>query len=821
MTTFLLLLIATLALGFFGAPAVGWAGGYALILMWTGAGTTAWVLFGAFVVLFLAPPVRRTLLTKPLMGFLKKAGILPAISRTEREALEAGTVWLEGELFSGKPELQKLLDVESPELNESEQAFLDGPVEELCAMTDDWEVFQKRDLSPQVWAKMKELGFFGMIIPKKYGGLELSANAVSAVIGKMSSRSIPLGITAMVPNSLGPAELLAHYGTDAQKDHSLPKLATGEIIPCFALTEPNAGSDAGAMEARGVVVRNDAGELVLRLNWKKRYITLAAIADVIGLAFKLEDPDMLLGGDPHPGITCALIPADAPGIVRGRQHDPLNVPFFNSPFEGHDVEVPVSAIIGGPERAGQGWRMLMEQLAAGRGIMLPAQSAAGTKAMARITGAYAAVRKQFGLPIGKFEGIAEPMADIGARAYLLEATRRITAGALDGGAKPAVVSAIAKYNFTESFRKSINDAMDIVGGAGISRGPRNLIAHPYFAAPISITVEGANILTRTLMIFGQGAIRCHPYAYREISALEKGDLVEFDDAFWGHIAHIVRNGSRALLLTLSRGHFASCPIEGPARRDLQKLSWASASFAFWADVAMGVYGGNLKRKEVLTGRFSDVLSWMYLASATVRRFEGEGRRAEDLPFYRAAMDLCWQQMQRAFDGIYANLDVPGLSWAVRGPVAWWSRSNSLGNGIADDTTARVAAAMQTPGEQRERLFDMLYLPQEQGEAVYRLETAFLACVEAEAVLGKIKKAMRKRDLPKMPLLEALEPAARAGILTMAEVEQVRAAEKLRADAIAVDGFSHRDYERTAAEGGWDDDSSSQGGSMPTSSVPAA
>ena len=821
MTTFLLLFVATLALGFFGAPAVAWAGIYALMLLWTSAGTTAWVLYGLFVLLFLAPPIRRTVLTKPLMGFLKKAGILPAISRTEREALEAGTVWLEGELFSGKPDLQKLLDVDSPELTAEEHAFLDGPVEELCAMTDDWEVFQKRDLSPEVWQTMKDLGFFGMIIPKKYGGLELSANAVSAVIGKMSSRSIPLGITAMVPNSLGPAELLVHYGTDEQKSHYLPKLAKGEVLPCFALTEPNAGSDAGAMEANGVVFRNGAGELMLRLNWKKRYITLAAIADVIGLAFKLEDPDMLLGGDPHPGITCALIPAEAPGIVRGRQHDPLNVPFFNCPFEGHDVEVPVSAIIGGPERAGQGWRMLMEQLAAGRGIMLPAQSAAGTKAMARITGAYASVRKQFGLPIGKFEGIAEPMADIGARAYLLEAARRITAGALDEGAKPAVVSAIAKYNFTESFRKTVNDAMDIVGGAGISRGPRNLIAHPYVAAPISITVEGANILTRTLMIFGQGAIRCHPFAYREISALERGDLVDFDDAFWGHLAHIVRNGSRALLLSLSRGHFAPCPIEGPARRDLQKLSWASASFGFWADVAMGVYGGNLKRKEVLTGRFSDVLSWMFLASATIRRFEGEGRREEDLPFYRASMDLCWKQIQTAFDGIYSNLDVPGLSWAVRGPVAWWSRSNSLGNGISDDTTAAVAAAMQTPGEQRDRLFDLLYLPQQEGEAVNRLEAAFLACVEAEAVLGKIKKAMRKRDLPKMPLLEALEPAARAGILSMSEVEQVRAAEKLRADAIAVDGFAHREYQRTAAEGGWDDDSSSQGGPMPTSSVPAA
>jgi len=802
MMTFLLFLLITLTLGFFGAPAIAWAAGYAAILLWTGAGTFGWVVFLALVALFMAPPIRRVVLSKPLMGFLRKAGILPEISRTEQEALEAGTVWLEGELFSGKPNLDRLLSVDSPELNEEEQAFINGPVEDLCAMVDDWEVFNKRDLPPEVWQAMKDMKFFGMIIPKKYGGLELSANAISVVIGKLSSRSIPLGITAMVPNSLGPAELLVHYGTQEQKDHYLPRLASGEDIPCFALTEPNAGSDAGAMEARGVVYRDEDGELKVRINWRKRYITLAAVANVIGMAFKLEDPEMLLGGDLHPGITCALIPADTLGIVRGRQHDPLNVPFFNSPFEGHDVEVPVSSIIGGPERAGQGWRMLMEQLSAGRGIMLPAQSAAGTKGMARIVGAYAAVRKQFGLPIGKFEGIVEPMAKIGARAYLLESARRITAGALDEGAKPAVVSAIAKYNFTESFRETVNDTMDIVGGAGISRGPRNLVAHAYFAAPISITVEGANILTRTLMIFGQGAIRCHPYAYDEITSLQKGDLAGFDRAFWGHLAHIVRNASRALILTVSRGHLAPCPIEGPARRDAQKLAWASATFAFWADVAMGVYGGDLKRKEMLTGRFSDVLSWMYLASATMRRFEGEGRLKEDLPFYRASMDMAFAEMQKAFEGIFANFDLPMGTFLVRKPVALWSRLNSLGSGPSDDSLAAIARAMQVPGEQRERLFDGLYMPEGEEEAVTRLERAFIACTEAEVVFGKIKQAMRKRELAKSALPKAVEPALRAGIISQEEAEIVRKAEALRSDAIAVDGFSHEEYKRTAAEGGW-------------------
>jgi acyl-CoA dehydrogenase len=802
MITFLLSLAVGLTLAFFGAPILAWAAGFALLLLWTSAGVYLWSTFAVFVTLFCLPPVRRNLITKPLMGWMKKAGILPKISKTEQEALEAGTVWLEGEIFGGKPDLQRLLSVEVPELKAEEHDFLNGPVEEICALVDDWEVFQHRDLSPEAWQSLKDLRFFGMIIPKKYGGLDLSATAVSAVIGKLSSRSIPLGITAMVPNSLGPAELLVHYGTEDQKNHYLPRLASGADIPCFALTEAGAGSDAGAMEANGVVYRDQQGALMLRLNWRKRYITLASVATVVGLAFKLEDPDMLLGGDPHPGITCALIPADTPGIVRGRQHDPLNVPFINCPFEGHDVEVSIDAIIGGPERVGQGWRMLMEQLAAGRGIMLPAQSAAGTKMLARVTGAYAAVRKQFGLPIGKFEGIAEPMARIGASAYTLEATRRLTASALDGGAKPAVVSAIAKYNFTESFRRNINDAMDILGGAGISRGPRNLLAHAYSAAPISITVEGANILTRTLMIFGQGAIRCHPYAYSEISALQRGDLHEFDESFWGHVGHVVRNGSRSLLLSLSRGHFASCPIEGPSRRYLQKLSWASATFALYADFAMASYGGNLKRKEILTGRFSDALSWMYLATAIIRRFEGEGRPAEDLAYFQHSMDTAMSNIQQAFEGIFANFDAPLIGGLVRGPIALWARLNTLGNGASDKNINQIARSMQIPGLQRDRLFDLLYVPKDADQAMGRLEQAMVACTEADQILGKIRKAMHKRQLPKGKPMQAVDAAVRAGIIRQSEADQIRQAEKLRLDAIHVDGFSEREYLRTAANGGW-------------------
>ncbi len=813
--TFLLIVAAGLALGFLGAPLVAWAAGLGLLLLWTGAGTTLWTVFAVFVVLFCLVPVRRAILSKPLMGWMRSAGLLPQISRTEKEALEAGTVWIEGEFFGGKPDMDRLLNIPVPELSNEEKDFLDGPVADICSIVDDWEVFQHRDLPPEAWQQLADKRFFGMIIPKKYGGLELSASAVSAVIGKLSSRSIPLGITAMVPNSLGPAELLLHYGTEEQKKKYLPRLATGQDIPCFALTEPNAGSDAGSMQARGVVYRAENGELMLRLNWRKRYITLASVASLVGMAFKLEDPDMLLGGDPHPGITCALIPADTPGVVRGRQHDPLGVPFYNCPFEGHNVEVPIDAIIGGPARAGQGWRMLMEQLAAGRGIMLPAQSAAGSKMLSRVTGAYAAVRKQFGLSIGKFEGIAEPMARIGASAYTLESARRITSGALDGGAKPAVASAISKYYFTEGFRNNINDAMDILGGAGISCGPRNMLAHAYFAAPISITVEGANILTRTLMIFGQGAIRCHPFAYREISALQNGDLNEFDESFWGHVGHVIRNSSRSLLLTMTRGYLASCPIEGPSRRYLQKLSWSSATFAFYADVAMAAYGGNLKRKEILTGRFSDALSWMFLASATVHRFEADGRPQEDLALFRHSMDTAMANIQNAFDSIFANFDAPGIGMLVRGPVQLWSRMNSLGRGPADADVNAVAKAMQTPGEQRDRLFDLLYQPTDAEEPVVKLEEAFAACVQADQTVTKIRKAIRKRLLPKGKPVAMLDAAVRAGILTVAEADQVRAAEKLRDDVIQVDGFSVREYLQTAVDGGWEGGNRSQSESVRT------
>ncbi|MEL6614014.1 MAG: acyl-CoA dehydrogenase, partial [Bacteroidota bacterium] len=500
--------LVALVLGYVGAPLGLWAALGAVALV--GFGAPVWLLaaFAALVVVFNVPPIRQQI-TRAVMALMDKLGFLPTISPTEKEAIDAGTVWVEGELFSGKPDFKKILAEDYPDLTDEERAFLDGPCDEVCEMAVDWDIMQRRDLPNEVWQKLKDDRFFGLIIPKEYGGLGLTPSANSAVVEKLAARSPALGITAMVPNSLGPAELLIHYGTQAQRDHYLPRLARGEDIPAFALTEPGAGSDAGAISSKGVLFKGEDGEVYLRLSWKKRYITLAAVSTVLGLAFKLEDPDNLLGRGKKLGITCALVPTDAPGVHLGERHDPLGIPFYNCPTTGTDVVVKAEeAIIGGTAGAGRGWRMLMECLSVGRGISLPSSSSGGAKTMLRVASAHAVNRKQFGLSIGKFEGIEEPLARIGGITYILEAARRYTNGGLDKGSKPSVVTAMMKYNATELYRIAINDAMDILGGNAISRGPRNTTASAYTNLPIMITVEGANILTRTLMIFGQGAIRC-------------------------------------------------------------------------------------------------------------------------------------------------------------------------------------------------------------------------------------------------------------------------------------------------------------------------
>ncbi|NBC66018.1 MAG: acyl-CoA dehydrogenase [Bacteroidetes bacterium] len=785
--------------GFTGTPLWLWA--IAGLAALTGLGAPTWFLavYLVLAVVFNIKPIRRSILLGPLMTLLDKLKILPVISETEQTAIDAGTVWVEGELFSGKPDLKKLSEEEYPELTEKERAFMDGPVEKLCSMVSDWDVFQRRDFDKETWDYFKKERFFGLVIPEKYGGHGFSANAHSLIVAKLASRCGPLATTVMVPNSLGPAELLMHYGTEEQKDHYLPRLAKGEEIPCFALTEPNAGSDAGAMQSRGEVFKGEDGELYIKLNWEKRYITLAAISTVIGLAFKLFDPENLLGEGEELGITAALIPSDTEGVVLGKRHDPLGVPFYNCPIRGTDVVVPVSAIIGGKDGAGNGWRMLMESLAVGRGISLPAQSVGGAKVATRAIGAYAAIRQQFGLNIGKFEGIEEPMARIGGYTYLLDAARTYICGALDKGAKPAVVTAIAKYNFTELGREIVNDAMDIVGGSGISRGPRNIFAHSYMAMPIAITVEGANILTRTLMIFGQGAIRSHPYALKEIEALMNKDVKKFDDNFWKHIGHAVQNMIRSMVLSLTRGQLASSPVGGPASKYYKKLAWASATFAFMADIALGSYGGALKMKEKLSGRYADILSWMLLAAATLRRYEIEGKKDEDQVYFEWAMDEAFSRIQTAFDEIFSEIKVPGLSWLFRGPVALWSRINRIGKKPSDKIGHKVAQAMQTRGEQRDRMTEDIYIPASREEAMGKYEYALEWVEKSYPVYKKLYKATKAKKLKKTHVLKQLDSALEQDIITEEEAEMVRKTEEARYDTILVDEFTLEEYDKSAVD----------------------
>jgi acyl-CoA dehydrogenase len=784
-------IVFLLALGFLGAPLAVWAlAGLAILF---GFGAPLWLLIAFAIVMgvFLITPIRRVLVSSLVMKIL--GPIMPAISETERTAIESGSVWAEAELFSGKPDFRKLMSEPYPSLTEEERAFIDGPVDELCAVVDDWEVWESRDLPQSAWDIIRRERFLGMIIPKEFGGLGFSAMAHSEVIMKLATRSIPLCITVMVPNSLGPAELLMHYGTDAQKKRLLPRLASGEDIPAFALTEPGAGSDAGSIASNGIVFKAADGQISIRLNWNKRYITLAAIATLLGVAFKLRDPENLLGKGEDLGITCALIPTNAKGVVIGRRHDPLSTPFYNCPTQGHDVIVTIDAVVGGIEGCGKGWRMLTESLAAGRGISLPAQSTGGAKLITRVISAYASVRKQFGLPIGKFEGIDEPVARVAGFNYLLEAMRRYTLGAIDQGMKPAVVTAMAKYNATEIGRKIVNDAMDVAGGSGISRGPRNLLAHYYMATPIGITVEGANILTRTLIIFGQGALRAHPYALAEVNAIAARDLVTFDKAFWGHIGHVVRNLCRAIVLSLTRGAFAGSPVGGATARYYRKLGWASATFAIMSDIAMGALGGSLKLKEKLTGRYADVLSWMYIGTAVLRRYEADGRLREDLPFVHFAMNHSLYEIQKAFDGIFGNLPVPGLTWLFAGPLRIWSNLNALAGEANDRHTHKIATLILTDSQQRLRHTEGVYMPPNDVEQLGLLEEAFRVVKKAEGIDRRVRAAMKAKSIPKLKGRALYDAALAKGVIMTEEHVVLLRSEALRAAAIQVDDFSQEEY----------------------------
>jgi acyl-CoA dehydrogenase len=754
-----------------------------------------WVLFAGLVALNLTD-VRRERVTRPLLKVYRK--MLPSMSRTEREALEAGTVWWEGELFAGVPKWQKLLGAPAPQLSDEEQAFLDGPCEELCRMNDEWQVTHSlQDLAPETWKYLRDKGFFAMIIPKRYGGLEFSAYAHSQVLTKIASRSATLASTVAVPNSLGPGELLLVYGTEEQKDRWLPGLAAGKEIPCFGLTSPRAGSDAASIPDDGVVCKQVVdGEEVLgvRLNFEKRYITLAPVATVVGVAFRLFDPDGLLGKEKDLGITLALVPADTPGIEIGRRHIPLSVPFMNGPIEGKDVFLPLDAIIGGPKMAGQGWRMLMECLSVGRCISLPSNANGGAKAGVFATGAYSRIRKQFGMPIGRFEGVQEALARMAGFAYIVDAARSVTIAAVDAGEKPAVPAAILKYHCTEMARVIANDAMDIHGGKAICMGPGNYLGTGYNSIPVMITVEGANILTRSLMIFGQGAIRCHPFVLKELHAAQNPDheagLEAFDRALFGHIGYAFSNAARALVLGLTTAKWADTPTRGPTRRYYQHIGRFSAAFALVSDTAMLTLGGALKKKEMLSARLGDMLSNLYLASMVLKHFENQGRREADLPLVEWSCRFLLYRTQEQLHGFLRNFPVRWVAWLLRLVVFPRGRGFSAPR---DSQSRRIVELVISPGEARDRLCDGVYRTVEPGNPLGLLQEAMELSIEASPLEKKLRKGMKEGRIHALDFHAQLDEGVAAGILTAEEADKLRRADEKVMALINVDDFAPEDF----------------------------
>jgi acyl-CoA dehydrogenase len=777
--TFTVLLAAYTLFGAASAPAGIWKGFLWLML------ASLWLLN--------IRPLRKALITRRFMKTYLK--LLPAMSQTEREALEAGTVWWDGELFTGAPKWNKLLSAQTPQLSAEEQAFLDGPCEELCRMLDDWDITHKRgDMPREVWDFLKAKGFFAMIIAKKYGGLQFSAYAHSCVLAKVASRSVTASSTVAVPNSLGPAELLSHYGTEEQKNYYLPRLARGEEVPCFALTGPRAGSDAASLPDTGVVCKGmwQGKEIVgLRLNFSKRYITLAPVATVIGLAFRLFDPDKLMGDKTDVGITCALIPRQTPGITVGRRHFPINIPFQNGPVQGRDVFVPLDYIIGGPAMAGQGWRMLVEQLSVGRCISLPSNATGGAKAAVWATGAYGRIRRQFNMPVGKFEGVEAVIARMTGLTYTMDAARSVTAGAIDGGERPSVPSAMLKYHLTEMGRVVANDAMDVHGGKGIMLGPRNYLGRGYECVPIAITVEGANILTRNLIIFGQGAVRCHPFVLREMTAARNPDRTkgvdDFDRALFGHIGFTISNAVRSFIMALTHARFTRVPASGPTARYYQHIVRFSASFAFAVDVAMLTLGGYLKKKENLSARLGDVLSCMYLASMVLKHHENLGRPDADLPIVEwACRNLLYtaQEQLHSFLRNFPNRFLGGVMRLLIMPrgLVYSAPSDRLGRNVAD--------LVSNPTESRERLCRFIYKTLEPTNALGLLQEALVLSQTAEPIEKRIRvEGVKTGKVTALDLPGQLQQALAAGIISETEAAALREYDRKVMDLINVDDFA--------------------------------
>ena len=757
-------------------------------------GIVSWLLFAVIALPINIDTIRQQFISMPLLAIFKK--IMPQMSSTEQEAIDAGTTWFDADLFRGDPDWQKLHNYPRPRLSSQEKAFLDGPVEQVCAMVNDWHITHEiADLPPEIWQFLKENKFFAMIIKKQYGGLEFSAYAQSRVLQKLTGVSSVLASTVGVPNSLGPGELLQEYGTKEQQDYYLPRLAKGEEIPCFALTSPEAGSDAGSIPDVGIICHGQFnGKVVLgmKLTWDKRYITLAPIATVLGLAFKLQDPEQLLSEQQELGITCALIPTDLSGITIGRRHFPLNIPFQNGPTQGSDVFVPLDFIIGGPDMACQGWRMLVECLSVGRAITLPSNSAGSIKATALATGAYSRIRRQFKMPIGKMEGIEEPLARIGANAYLMDAVTTMSTGAIDLGEKPSVISAIAKYHLTERMRSSIIDAMDIHGGKGICMGPNNYLARTYQGAPIAVTVEGANILTRSMIIYGQGAIRCHPYVLAELEAANNSDneqaLNDFDHALFGHIGFSISNISRSLWCSITGSRFLGSPYNDETCRYYQLLTRFSANLAMLSDISMLSLGADLKRKERISARLGDVLSQLYLASATLKRYNDEGRNTADFPLVQWAVEDCLYNIQHAIDELISNFPnkiVGKVLRVVIFPLGTWLKKPN------DEISHKVAQLLQTPGSARTRLGQGQYLTRDGCNIFGRLEQVLEDIINCEPIYEKVCRELNKK-LPFYHLDKVAELGLTNNIISKVEAELLTTAEIGRQWVIAVDDFDNKD-----------------------------
>jgi len=744
------------------------------------------IIYISINLLLLIIPLRKKIISAPLVSLIKKLNLMPRISDTEKIALRAGDIWIDGDFFSGSPNFKKILNELYPSLTQEENEFLNTKVDEVCKMTIDFKVFAKRDLSSQTWTYLKENKFFGMIIPKEYGGLGFSALAHSSVVQKLASHSQVLAITTMVPNSLGPAELLLNYGTKSQKQYYLPRLADGVEIPCFALTEPLAGSDATSIRSRGELFKKN-GKLFIKLNFNKRYITLGSIASIIGLAFVLIDKNELLGRGKDLGITCALVDSKLDGVNQKQRHDPLGIPFINSPISGVDVVISIDDVIGGLDGVSKGWKMLMECLSVGRGISLPSTSTGGVKLSAGVAGSYSSIREQFGLSISKFEGISEVLARLASNAYMLDAARIFTLGAIDAGKKPAVINAVMKYHSTEIFRKSINDAMDILGGAGISLGEKNLLGHAYMGAPIAITVEGANIMTRTLIQFGQGVIRCHPYAYKEILALESSDIEAFDKAFFAHIGFNLKNMLKMILISISRAYIYKPVSVGAGAYYERKLIWASISFAFFTDFVMAYYGASLKQKGQMTARFGDILSAMYLLSATLRRYKADNNKDDDFVKYIGDSQL--RIIQNAYNEIAANLFENKILNFLFKPFKWYISFNSLSCDVDDKLSQKLALHISKNSEIRDRLIDGIY----HSDTYILIEEALKLHEQAYSIVQKIKYAIKSNKLSKKNIYLLIDDALKANIISEFEKNILLKAKKAKEKVIQVDAFTIDDY----------------------------